>query len=90
EVESTVLGQYTDNGKLHITYQGDTCAYVDLGLLESGFPQWEFEAEWVPPEYRGLKEPVLGPPEGYRRILLNMLSRPNICSKEWIVRQYDH
>jgi phosphoribosylformylglycinamidine synthase II len=90
EVESTVLGQYTDNGKLHITYQGDTCAYVDLGLLESGFPQWEFEAEWVPPEYRGLREPVLGPPEDHRRILLTMLSRPNICSKEWIVRQYDH
>jgi phosphoribosylformylglycinamidine synthase len=90
EVESTVLGQYTDNGKLHITYQGNTCAYVDLDLLESGFPQWEFEAEWVPPEYRGLREPVLGPPEDYRRILLTMLSRPNICSKEWIVRQYDH
>jgi phosphoribosylformylglycinamidine synthase len=90
EVESTVLGQYTDSGKLHITYQGTTCAYVDLALLESGFPQWEFEAEWVPPEYRGLREPVLGPPKDYRRILLTMLSRPNICSKEWIVRQYDH
>jgi phosphoribosylformylglycinamidine synthase len=90
EVESTVLGQYTDNGKLHLTYQGDTCAYVDLALLESGFPQWEFEAEWVPPQYRGLREPVLGPPEDYRRILLTMLSRPNICSKEWVARQYDH
>jgi phosphoribosylformylglycinamidine synthase len=90
EVESTVIGQYTDSGRLHITYQGKTCAYVDLALLESGFPQWEFEAEWVEPEYRGLKEPVLGPPEGHRRILLTMLSRPNIASKEWIVRQYDH
>ena len=44
----------------------------------------------MPPEYRGLREPVLGPPGDYRRILLTMLSRPNICSKEWIVRQYDH
>jgi phosphoribosylformylglycinamidine synthase len=90
EVESTVIGEYTDNGKLHITFGGETCAYVDLALLESGFPQWEFEAEWVSPEQRGLQEPVLSPPEDYRRILLNMLSRPNICSKEWIVRQYDH
>jgi phosphoribosylformylglycinamidine synthase len=85
-----VIGQYTDNGKLHITSEGKTCAYVDLVLLESGFPQWEFEAEWVPPEYRGLTEPVLSPPEDHRRTLLTMLSRPNICSKEWIVRQYDH
>jgi phosphoribosylformylglycinamidine synthase len=90
EVESTVIGQYTDTGKLHITYEGETCAYVDLALLESGFPQWEFEAEWTEPQYRGLREPVMGQPRDHRRFLLNMLSRPNICSKEWIVRQYDH
>jgi phosphoribosylformylglycinamidine synthase len=90
EVESTVIGHYTDSGKLHITSQGKTCAYVDLALLESGFPQWEFEAEWVAPEHRGLREPVLGPPDNQRRILLTMLSRANICSKEWIVRLYDH
>lgn len=89
-VESTVIGQYTDNGKLHITSEGKSCAYVDLALLESGFPQWEFEAEWMEPKYRGLREPVLGPPADQRRILLKLLSRPNICSKEWIVRQYDH
>ena len=29
---------------------GKTCAYVDMDLLASGFPQWEFEAEWQPPE----------------------------------------
>ncbi|UCG13227.1 MAG: phosphoribosylformylglycinamidine synthase subunit PurS [Deltaproteobacteria bacterium] len=90
EVESTVIGRYTDSGKLHLTYKGETCAYVDLDLLESGFPQWEFEAEWLPPRYRGFSEPVLGSPEDHRQILLTMLSQPNICSKEWIVRQYDH
>ena len=89
-VESTVIGRYTDTGMLHITYDGQTCAYVDLSLLESGFPQWEFDAEWRPPGERGLVEPVLGEPGDYGRLLLNMLSRPNICSKEWIARQYDH
>ena len=58
-VESTVIGHYTDSGKLHIRYNGETCAYVDLDFLESGFPQWEFEAEWLPPEARGLREPVV-------------------------------
>jgi len=89
-VESTVIGQYTDSGKLHITYKGKTCAYVDLSLPESGFPQWEFEAEWKTPEDRGLSEPVLKPPTDYNRLLKDMLARPNICSKEWISRQYDH
>jgi len=89
-VESTVIGRYTDTGKLHLTYQGATCAYVDLDLLTSGFPQWEFEAEWLPPERRGLREPVLSPPQDHGGVLLTMLGRPNICSKEWIARQYDH
>ena len=89
-VESTVIGRYTDSGKLHITYNGTTCAYIDLDLLTSGFPQWEFEAEWQPPALRGLFEPVLGEPEDYAALLLDLLARPNICSKEWICRQYDH
>jgi len=89
-VESTVIGQYTDNGILHLTYQGQTCGYVHLDFLEAAFPQWQFEAEWLPPAYRGLREPVLAEPGDHGRLLKAMLARPNICSKEWIARQYDH
>jgi phosphoribosylformylglycinamidine synthase II len=89
-VESTVIGSYTDSGKLHVTYDGKTCAYIDMDLLKSGFPQWEFEAEWIPPEERGLSEPVLDKPDDYSRLLKDLLSRPNIGSSEWITRQYDH
>jgi phosphoribosylformylglycinamidine synthase len=89
-VESTVIGRYTDSGKLHVTYDGKTCAYVDLDLIESGFPQWEFDAEWVSAEQRGLYEPVLKPPRDYAALLKHLLCRPNICSTQWITRQYDH
>jgi phosphoribosylformylglycinamidine synthase subunit PurSL len=89
-VESTVIGTYTNTGKIHITYNGITCAYIDLDLLTSAFPQWTFEAEWQPPARRGLSEPVIGEPDDYEDLLTDMLGRPNICSKEWICRQYDH
>ena len=89
-VESTVIGQYTDTGKLHITYNGETCAYVDLDLLTSGFPQWEFDAEWCTPANRGLMEPVISAPKEYGPLLLELLSDPNMASKEWVARQYDH
>lgn len=89
-VESTVIGRYTDSGKLHIRYAGKTCAYVDLDLPSAGFPQWEFEAHWRSPESRGLCEPVLSPPQDYVRLLKDLLARPNLCAKEWITRQYDH
>jgi phosphoribosylformylglycinamidine synthase len=89
-VESTVIGRYAANGKLHITYEGRSCAYVDMDFLKSAFPQWEFEAEWIPPRLRGLNEPVLKPPRDMNRLLTDLLKRPNVCSTEWITRQYDH
>lgn len=89
-VESTVIGTYTDSGKLHITFDNETCAYVDIDLLKEGFPQWEFDAVWQPPELRGLYEPVLKAPKDYGSLVLDLLAGPNICSREWITRQYDH
>lgn len=90
EVESTVIGEYTDTGKLHIKYKDETCAYVDMDLLDKGFPSWEFDAVWFSPETRGMTEPVIGSPSDFDTLLLKMLERPNISSKEWIIRQYDH
>jgi phosphoribosylformylglycinamidine synthase len=89
-VESTVIGRYTDSGRLNITYDGETCASVDIDFMTSQFPQWTFEAEWTPPEMRELLEPVLADHGDASGLLLDILARPNICSKEWIIRQYDH
>jgi len=89
-VESTVIGEYTNSGKLHILYKNQTCAYVDMDLLSAGFPGWTFEAEWTPPSMRGLYEPVIQAPKDMNQLFLDIIGRPNICSKEWIARQYDH
>ncbi|MFZ5449252.1 MAG: AIR synthase-related protein [Thermodesulfobacteriota bacterium] len=88
-VEATVIGRYTDSGVLEVKYQGRTCAYMDLSFLEEDFPPWEFEAQWLPPESR-FTEPVLGDPGDHLGLLLALLDRPNVCSREWITRQYDH
>ena len=90
DVESTVIGRYTNTGKIHILYQGKTCAYINIELLKSDFPQWEFDAEWMPPEHRGLCEPVIMEPEDHASLLKDILSRPNLASKEWVIRQDDH
>ena len=89
-VLSTVIGEYTDSGFLHLKYNEKTCAYIRMDLLESDFPQWEFDADWMPPEIRGLMEPVITEPADHGAVLHAMLQRPNICSRNWIARQYDH
>ena len=90
EVESTVIGRYEGDGKLHLAYAGKTCACLELSFFKEAFPQWEFDAHWQAPEARGLHEPVLGEPRDYALLLHSLLQRPNVCSREWIQRQYDH
>lgn len=90
EVESTVIGSYQADGKLQLTYRGEPCAYLDLSLFTEDFPQWEFDADWRSPQSRGLCEPVLAEPQDYGRLLHAVLASPNVCSREWIQRQYDH
>ncbi len=89
-VESTVIGEYNNSGYLRLDYKDKPCALIKIDFLESDFPQWEFDAEWQPPEKRGLYEPVISEPTKYGLLLKELLSRPNICSRNWIARQYDH
>jgi phosphoribosylformylglycinamidine synthase len=89
-VEATAIGRYTGDGKLKLTHGDKVCAYVDVEFLEKGFPQWEFAADWLPPAARGLAEPVLAEPAELSGLLLDLLDTPNLCSRAWINRQYDH
>ncbi len=89
DVEVSVMGEYTNSKAVHILHNGKTCAYLPLELLYKKPPQWRFEAEWIPPENR-LSEPVISDFKNHGELLRKMLSRLNICSKEWVARQYDH
>lgn len=88
-VEAAVVGKYTDSGDVRIFYNNRICACLPLELLFQKPPQWRFEAEWILPEMR-LFEPVISEPEDHIALLKEVLRQPNICSKEWITRQYDH
>ncbi|MGC8492910.1 MAG: AIR synthase-related protein [Syntrophobacteraceae bacterium] len=90
DVESTVIGNYEKTGKLRLEYGDSTCACLDLSFFSEDFPQWEFDAEWLSPKMRGLSEPVLGEPRNYGPLVNALLAAPNLCSREWIQRQYDH
>ncbi len=87
DVEATVLGKFTDSGFFHVRYQGKTVALLPLKFLHEGVPQLELEAVWQPPKHEEPKPPV---PEDCGSILKKLLSRYNVCSKEYVVRQYDH
>ena len=87
EVEATVIGRFTSTGKFHCLWRGQTVAYLDMDFFHEGVPRMRLEARWRRPEHR---EPDFEPPDDLGEVLEGMLSRLNICSKEWVVRQYDH
>ena len=87
DVEATVLGNFTDSGKFHCLYQGKTAAYLDLDFVHNGLPRLELTAVWTPPVH---EEPELPEPADLSAELKALLSRYNVCSKEYVVRQYDH
>ncbi len=86
DVEATVIGSFTDSGKFHVKYENKTVAYIDMDFLHTGLPTMKLNARW---ETRRFDEPVLGTVD-LTAALKTLLSRLNICSKEYVIRQYDH
>jgi len=87
DVEATDLGVFTDSGYFHCLYNGQTVAYLDMEFLHQGVPQLVLPAKWVP---KNLSEPDLAVPENLAATLGTLLGRLNICSKESVIRRYDH
>jgi phosphoribosylformylglycinamidine synthase II len=87
DVEATALGKFTKTGKFHVRYGEKTVAYLDMKFLHEGVPQMKLSAKWKAPKNH---EPVFTEPAKLGRAFVQMLSRLNICSKESVVRQYDH
>ncbi|MGL1861010.1 MAG: AIR synthase-related protein [Pseudodesulfovibrio sp.] len=87
DVESTVLGTYTDSGKYLTRYNDKIVTCLDMEFLHNGVPQMELKAVWEKPQIKDDVVPVVDDQEA---LLQKMLGRLNICSKEYVVRQYDH
>jgi len=86
-VLSTVLGEFTDTSKFHVLYRGKTVGYLDMDFLHKGLPSMRLKAKW---ERRINDETPPKEPADCTDLLASILARWNICSKEYVVRQYDH
>ena len=90
DVEATVVGEFTDSGRVEILHGGAVVGLLDLGFLHSGLPVMELVAEWpdAAPDATAAAAPA--PVADLPGILLAILSDPNVRSREEWVRQYDH
>jgi phosphoribosylformylglycinamidine synthase len=105
-VEATAIGTFEATGRLRLAHQGQQVADLDLKFLHHGRPPVVRKAEWTPSSTANptpntsLRASAVGTdlkPQGLKDssldlqdVLLKILSSLNVCSKEWIIRQYDH
>ncbi len=86
-VEVSVLGEFTDSGYFHILYGERTVAYLPVAFMHEGLPPMQLPARWTPPRH---EEPRIQIQDDYTAELTQLLASLNICSKESVVRRYDH
>ena len=96
EVETSVLGEVTDTGRLVIEWHGDVIVDVPPRSVAHDGPVYERpmqKASWTEStlantvEAAGLATPQTA--EELRQTVLDVAASPNLCSKQWITQQYD-
>jgi phosphoribosylformylglycinamidine synthase len=86
-VEATVIGQFIPTGRLVLKYNDQQVADLAMEFLHDGRPPVVRDAIYTPP----LAALQLPPAKAdYTASLLKILASLNVCSKEWVIRQYDH
>ncbi|GHO53391.1 phosphoribosylformylglycinamidine synthase subunit PurL [Ktedonobacter robiniae] len=96
EVEASIIGEFTSDQRLTVTYQDEVIANIAMDFLHDGNPIKTLEALWARPESataqpsqwtEGNAEAIT---HSITPTLLTLLRHANIASKEDVVRRYDH
>ena len=99
--EATAIGRFVPTGRLQLFYEGNNVADLEMRFLHDGRPPVVRQAVWQPfgdsplfaENHSAVNEAVArkeGTVPDFTNDLLRILASPNVASKEWIVRQYDH
>lgn len=92
DLDASVIGRVTDDNMIRIIEGGVMVAEIPVGVLTDEAPRYERPARrpgWLDEVVRlDIKE--IQKPIDCNDVLFKLLSSPNISSRRWIYRQYDH
>ena len=92
-VEAAILGEFKPTGRLVLKYHGQQVADLAMSFLHDGRPPIVREAVFTPKPDEPLVGQVSNLPgqaTSFDESLKRILGSLNVCSKEWVIRQYDH
>ncbi len=102
-VEATRIGKFVPTGRLQLYYEGNRVADLEMEFLHKGRPPVVRQAVYMRAgpsatpcgaedrsAHANPQSAFVERGHSYTNDLLRILASPNVASKEWIVRQYDH
>ncbi|MFZ5833277.1 MAG: phosphoribosylformylglycinamidine synthase subunit PurL [Planctomycetota bacterium] len=87
DVEATIIGRFEPTGKLVLKYHDKQVGELSMQFLHDGRPPVVRQACYEPPPVQPLALPEN---TDYTEDLTQILGSLNVCSKHWVIRQYDH
>ncbi len=87
EVEVVSLGQVTNSHRLVVWHDGQVVGDLAMSFLHKGVPRQKRKAIWQPKQLPQCEVVSEG---NVTSVLLQALHSWNVCSRETIIRQYDH
>jgi len=90
-VLATAIGEVVEGDRLEVLWHGDAVVDVPPGSLADDGPVYERPTA-RPADLDGLRTAAAPPYPGVEELsdlLLRMVASPNLCSRRWVVEQYD-
>lgn len=91
DLDAVVIGRVREGGHMVVTHDGKTVADIPVSALTDEAPRYERPMEAKSQISLGGTQPEDPQnPIDHNQTLLQLLMTPNLASKQWVYRQYDH
>jgi phosphoribosylformylglycinamidine synthase subunit PurL len=99
DLDAIVIGRVRDDGRMRVMHEGELVCDVPVKALTDEAPVYERPMRAVISQSLVVSSPLQSENNGplttdhgqdYNDVLVKLLSSPNLASKEWVYRQYDH
>ncbi len=87
DVPATPIGRVIPETVCRVRYKGEVVLQMDLAFYTGG-PEYSRPTKELPVPTKSAVVPAM--PKNLNTIFLRILSAPNVASKEYVIRQYDH
>lgn len=104
DLDAVVIGRVREGERMQVIHNGETVADIPVSLLTDEAPVYERpmrkpspksqvpspKSEDPRPKTHNQDQSTKNKVQNYNDALLKLLASPNLASKQWVFRQYDH